>query len=87
MKAARSAIEVLIKLFQKFARWSRGGSSRSAERENSFYGISFLQSFFLCACGSKEKSVKRQENEGIAKKSLTANARKQKNKKKVIAKP
>jgi len=48
---ARSALKVLIKLFQKFA-----GCGRVAHGN----GISFLQSFFLWACLVKEKSVKRQ---------------------------
>ncbi|MBO5111039.1 MAG: hypothetical protein J6D21_10030, partial [Clostridia bacterium] len=44
--------------FKKLARWSRGGSSLAAASESSLHGISFLQSFFLCAFGVKEKSVK-----------------------------
>ena len=45
--------------FKKLARWSRGGSALAAASESSLHGISFLQSFFLCAYSVKEKSVKR----------------------------
>ena len=45
----------LFSFLPRFFSKKRAGSG-SARRS----GISFLQSFFLCACGRKEKSVKRQ---------------------------
>ena len=55
--AQTKAIKVFARLFQKAARSRARSPRRSSQRAKSFYGVSFLQSFFLCASGVKEKSV------------------------------
>ena len=48
--------KVLIDLLQKVADSKGGAFGRAPQGAKRSYGVSFLLSFFLCACGVKEKS-------------------------------